>query len=169
MRIWLFTILSLFLLASGAQAASKKQCYTPTERHAEQLLRLHTELMVTAITCQQDEDGRDLVAGYGDFTRTHVDVIRDAETVMKTFYQSHYGGDGTARLDKLRTQLGNEYGQKIANLSAPGYCGQYRSEVARLYKASAPEIEAQINQMNDAGMGRLPVCGAKGPTLAKNP
>ncbi|MBV8061662.1 MAG: hypothetical protein JO126_08490 [Alphaproteobacteria bacterium] len=161
--------LLIFLLLPVPAWAGQKQCYTPAEQDAEQLLRLHTELMVVAITCKQDEDGQDLIAGYTAFTNAHVDALHDAEGTMTAFYNSHFSGNGTARLDKLHTQLANEYGQKIANLSAPGFCGQYRQEVARLYKATAAELGAQVKTMNDAGMSRLPLCGAKGATLAKNP
>ena len=46
-------------------------------------------------------------------------MLHDAEQTLIQHYKAIYGGKGIDRLDKLRTRLANEYGQMIADVSAP--------------------------------------------------
>src|ERR1700761_9477465 len=108
MRILLLVLMGI-LIASPALAA--KACYTPTELHAEQLLRLHSELMVITVTCKQGSNGENLVPAYTGFTKNNIVELHHAEQVMINNYKDHGYRDGTEQLDKLRTKLGNEYGQ----------------------------------------------------------
>ena len=78
--------------------------------------------MVITVTCHTGSQRRDLVSAYTGFTRKHIGVLHGAEQTLIRFYHKTYGGSGIERLDKLRTRLGNEYGQKVADMSAPLYC-----------------------------------------------
>lgn len=50
MKYFLFLAsLALLLTASHANA---RECYTPDEARAEQLIRIHSELMVVGLNCQ---------------------------------------------------------------------------------------------------------------------
>ncbi|MDP9127612.1 MAG: hypothetical protein M3N08_05055, partial [Pseudomonadota bacterium] len=63
-------IMVLMLLAAPEVRAAAA-CYTPAELQAEQWLRLHSELMVTTVTCHQSSLGENLVPFYTRFTQTH--------------------------------------------------------------------------------------------------
>ncbi|MDP9128285.1 MAG: hypothetical protein M3N08_08520, partial [Pseudomonadota bacterium] len=71
----------------------------------------------------------------------------NAEQTLIRHYHKLYGGDGTERLDKLRTRLANEYGQKVADMSAPTFCAQRRDRVVQMYQSNGPSLTAQISYM----------------------
>lgn len=139
------SLVFFFLVSMPALAAN--QCYTPEELHAEQLLRLHSELMVITVTCHQSSVGQDLVPKYTGFTKSNIKTLHNAESTMMHFYKLNYGGDGVERLDKLRTKLGNEYGQKIADESAPIFCSESRDKVVNFYMARPEQVDAEVDRM----------------------
>ncbi len=128
----------MMLLASSSAYASS--CYAPNEVRAEQLLRLHSELMVIAVTCKQSSMGDNLIGLYTGFTQRNIHVLHDAEQTLIAHYRSSGSGDPIGHLDKLRTKLANEFGQQIADVSAPVFCSQRRDKLVYLYGASPPEI-----------------------------
>jgi hypothetical protein len=131
----LFFFLLVMLITPPAQAGAR--CYSPAEVQAEKLLRLHSELMVITVTCKMGSTGQDLVGAYTGFTKNNINDLHDAEQTMIAYYKKAYGGKGVEKLDRLRTLLANEYGQEIANLSAPVFCGKKRDKVLALYKADS--------------------------------
>ena len=136
----LLTILVLATLSSPAVAGGR--CYSAQEVQAEQLLRLHSELMVITVTCKQSSSGRDLVRAYTGFTQRNIESIRDAEQTMIGFYEKNYGGKGVARLDTLRTKLANEFGQESATITAPVFCAQRRDKVIAMYDSPPKSLVA---------------------------
>ena len=153
----LLAIALLVSLASPAHAAER--CYSPEEIKAERLLRLHSELMVITVTCKQGSTGRDLVRAYTGFTKRHVDQIKQAEMTMSHYYTAAYGGDGTSRLDKLRTKLANEFGQQSANVSAPVFCAQRRDMVTTLFDSPPASLADESMRLYETALTDDPVCG----------
>ncbi len=163
----LILTLALLTLANPVHAAKSKdsRCYSPVEIEAEQLLRLHSELMVITVTCKMSSTGQDLVAAYTGFTRNNINALRDAEQTMTGYFKKTYGGKGVDRLDKLRTTLANEYGQEIANVSAPVFCAQRRDRVISFYGASPATVQGEV--MRASASTYEPPCPAAHKT-AKN-
>jgi len=145
-KLLVIAIFSVWIALAG-QANAREQCYTPEQLHAEQLLRLHSELMVTTVTCRQSSIGEDLVPKYTGFTKAHIHDLHEAEQTLENYYKHSSGGDGITRLDKLRTQLANEYGQRIANASAPAYCTQHRDVVVQMYEARPEQVDLEVERM----------------------
>lgn len=145
-------------LAGSAQAAPAKGCYSAEEARAENILRLHSELMVITVTCKQASTGRDLGAAYGKFTQNHIGPIKGAEGLLIQHYQKTRSGKGISHLDTLRTKLANEIGQKMADISAPLYCAQTRDVVVQLADSPLKEV-GDYAQATYAGIGQLePLC-----------
>lgn len=157
MKYGLLITTALFVFSFPVFAANS--CYSPLEVQAEQLLRLHSELMVITVTCKQGSMGQDLVSSYTGFTRNNIDLLHDAEQTMIKFYKKTYGGDGVSRLDKLRTMLANEYGQQIANISAPVFCSQRRDKVLSMVKAPTAALQYEAQSMCTSNKTYLPSCG----------
>jgi hypothetical protein len=145
MRLAVLLTLIAVLLSMSTQAAD--QCYSVNELKAEQLLRLHSELMVITVTCHQGSRGENLVPAYTGFTKENIKQLHQAEKVMMHYYAAIYGGNGVAQLDKLRTKLGNEYGQKIADISAPLYCSQYRDKVLQFNSCTPGQLDDEVEHM----------------------
>lgn len=138
-RIILLTLLTaLTFAASSAHAA--KGCYKAEERRAEQILRLHSELMVATVTCKQASTGRDLGAAYTKFTRNNLGPIKGAEGTLISHYEKTREGKGINHLDVLRTRLANNIGQKMADMSAPVYCAQMRDLVVQMADSPQPTL-----------------------------
>ncbi len=168
MKFFLQTVMAVLVLAFPPLAlhANAAACYKPAEAEAEQLLRLHSELMVVAITCRQASDGSDLVRGYTDFTKSHIDVLHDAEQTMKSYYRAQGGGDGVSKLDVLRTKLANEYGKKIADVSAPKFCEGYRDVVMKFRNADQSTINDEVHRMEISEKFYVKLCNPPSVAVA---
>jgi hypothetical protein len=145
------------MLMSIGSAMAGSACYSPAELEAEHLLRLHSELMVITVTCRQSSDGDSLVPAYTGFTKHNISALHEAEQIMTNYYESH-GGDGEDRLDKLRTKLANEFGQKIANMSSQPFCDAYRDKVVDFYHASAGDVATEVQRMDVAEKSYIEPC-----------
>lgn len=149
---------ALILVSLSSPAFADGRCYSAKEMEAEQLLRLHSELMVITVTCKQSSTGRDLVRAYTGFTRNNIGQLHDAEQVLIEHYKTVYGGQGVSRLDTLRTKLANEFGQKIADVSAPVYCAQRRDKVIEMYDSPPVSLQRASLEAYADSANYEPVC-----------
>ncbi len=149
-------IISFLLFSLPAQAA--EACYTPKEASAERLLRIHSELMVITVTCKTSSKGYDLPRSYTGFTRRNAPLLKEAEATMKAHYEGLKKGQGVKELDRLRTRLANEIGQKIAQEGAPRFCGQRRDRVIRMHYLSPALIKQEAELAYDTGDTYKPLC-----------
>jgi len=157
----------LAALLLSVPAFAKDACYSPEHMRAEQLLRLHSELMVITITCRQGSEGQDLPAAYGQFTQSNLHTLRNAEQTLIAFYKKSGSGNGVSRLDKLRTLLGNEFAQKVADMSAPEYCSIYRDKVWKMATAQPTDLDNQVKIFEAVGKSYGTPCGAIKKAVAK--
>lgn len=142
MTLVLMVLFASVILPKLSFAASS--CYNPDQVAAEHLLRFHSELMVITVTCRQSSQGADLVSAYTNFTKQNIERIKQAETTLKDYYTTKNGGDGISQLDQLRTRLGNEFGQEVANQSAPAFCAQRRDKVITMMGAPRSSIDQEL-------------------------
>lgn len=147
--------LAAVLLAAPGFAAD--QCYSSEELRAEQVLRLDSELMVITLTCKQGSKGQSLPAAYGAFMRNNADLLRQAEATLIHYYGICYGDSGVSHLDTLRTKLGNEASQEVADVSAPIFCAQHRDRVLWYYLSTGSKLQAEVTRMmqENKSYGRL--------------
>lgn len=148
----------VLLAAMTGSAFAGRQCYLPAELYSEQVLRLHSELMVIAVTCRQSSSGHDLVRAYTAFTHDNINILRDAEQTMIRYYKDRFNDDGISHLDVLRTQLGNESGQESADDTAPLFCRQYRDRVITFYYNSPVQIQNEVKRMVATRKAFVPLC-----------
>jgi phage gpG-like protein len=155
LRLLLIAALTVFPFDASAKTA----CYAAKQAQAEHLLRLHSELMVITVTCRQSSEGRPLTPAYTAFTRKNIGMLKDAENTMMSYYKSTQKGNPVEKLDRLRTMLGNEYGQKVAVVSAPAYCGQHRDKVAYFAAARPSDIASHVHRMQMTERSYASICG----------
>jgi hypothetical protein len=168
-KLCFFFLLGLMAAALAAPAFAAPQCYSPADLQAEEVLRLHSELMVIAVTCRQGSRGQDLVSAYTGFTRDNIGMLRQAEQTMIHYYQGTVGGDGIASLDELRTKLGNEYGQMSADASAPVFCQRMRDMVLNYYYATPLQIADTVQSMMATVKSYEHLCNYKAAKTAVQP
>ncbi|MCL2469210.1 MAG: hypothetical protein FWF24_03135 [Alphaproteobacteria bacterium] len=155
MKRCFLSLILLFLLAVPVQAEA---CYSEREVGAENALRLHSEMMVVAVTCRQTSQGRDLVKAHTQFTKKHIDTIKEAEAVMIAFYKDSHGGDGLAQLDALRTKLANEFGQMSADETPPTFCHHRRDKIMVLYDSPSLRLFETGMTLYAGAPSYAPVC-----------
>jgi hypothetical protein len=161
-----FLLFAVVTVLAG-RAFAGEQCYSPTELQAEQLLRLHSELMVIVVTCHQGSRGENLVPAYTGFTQENLRALHDAEQTMMHYYKTVHGGNGVAQLDKLRTKLGNEYGQKIADISAPVFCSRYRDKVLTFKSCGPAQLQDEVQRMVKTEKSYVHTCVGPSTRIAK--
>lgn len=156
MRKKLLLTLLFFSFCWSAQAAAP--CYKAEELQAEQLLRLHSELLVVALTCRQSSLGRDLIKAYTRFTKANITTLHGAEAVLMNYYEKGHKGQGVSRLDTLRTRLANEYGQSVANETPAGFCEMRRDKALALYDSPQGGLSDTASRLYAGANPHAPVC-----------
>ena len=77
-----------------ARPAGGESCYSQAEFEADQLLELHTELMVIGLKCRSAYPVENPFGAYNDFTRLHRSALSGAERQMMEHFRRHGGGNG---------------------------------------------------------------------------
>jgi hypothetical protein len=166
-RFILAALLSVSLAAPALARSAAPACYSAEQAQAEQLLRLHSELMVIAVTCRTGSDNGNLGTEYGDFTQRHLSALHEAEQTMMGYYKASVKGNATDRLDRLRTILANEFGQKAADMSSASFCASYRDKIAKLENVSGGELQDEVQRMTISERTYAPTCGTGSTTVAR--
>jgi len=143
----LFALLGVFILLLPMPAWAGRQCYLPAELEAEQLLRLHSQLMVITYACKQGSRAQNLLTYYNSFTVNNIAALKKAEQTLIDFYKTRFSDDGIAHLDDLRTKLGNEFSREAAEDSAPLYCREYRDRVISFYYNTPVQVANEARHM----------------------
>lgn len=118
---------------------------------AEKLRRLDIMLMVTGLRCRTTPDN--FQSDYGRFTTAHLGALNAASNTLKADFARRYGAVGANRaLDRLSTQMANEYGQGHPWLN----CGQLKLVARSLaeMRGTEPLVEA-ANELLDRGPRQL--------------
>ena len=168
MKKTLLSLMALGLLAAHPALAAPA-CYSAEEIKAENVLRLHSELMVATVTCKQSSTGRDLGAAYSAFTQKNLGPIKGAEGTLISHYQKTRSGKGISHLDVLRTKLANEIGQKMADISAPVFCGQMRDTVTQLADSQIPQLSEYASATYAGAKTLEPACAGVTKAAAVSP
>lgn len=117
-------------MASGLAAAAVLAAFPVTAgsfSQAEKLRRLDIMLMVTGLRCRSTANN--FIGEYGRFTANHMTELNAAADTMKQELRARYGAAGVNRaLDRLSTQMANQYGQGHPWLN----CGQLKQVAGSL-------------------------------------
>ncbi len=126
--------LAFFLIFSGNALAST--CYTQAEAEAEQGLRIHSELMVIGLNCQnmRFRDGTNLYLEYRDFTQANVDIFAGYENRLMDYFRRRGDNDPEASLNTMRTFMANKISNSAARMKPDQFCNRY---AGRIFKASS--------------------------------
>lgn len=149
-------MLALSLCVPGTAGAAGS-CYDAEQQEAEQLVRLHSELMVITLSCRTAADGTSLVPAYQKFTQSNLQRIKDAEQSLMSWHRGH-GGSGEAKLDRIRTNFHNEYSIRLAEMSPAAFCTAYRDEVVKMAALNAPALTQTLDKMAVSYRGAVPGC-----------
>lgn len=123
------SVLAIVLsLTSTVMAAP---CYTPAEVEAEQGLRIHSELMVIALTCVRSPvGGAALYAKYQYFTERNKPMISEYESTMLRYFKKQ-GKGAEEKLHNLRTKLANQISQHAISMSVDQFCERFSPRIGQ--------------------------------------
>lgn len=136
--------------AQGSQALSTLNTLAPAQpaagcvsrpvAFAEAVMRLHTELMLTSLTCGEVYGDPALYERYLRFTVTHADLLRTAQRTL----EEHLGGAGNGEqaFDTWRTRLANEEAQRLTDWDVARYCAARQSRFTSLIGAAPASFRA---------------------------
>ena len=106
-------VVATLLVSNAAQA---QNCAAPDDVQALQVRVLQTELMVAALSCQQQDP-------YNAFVIRFQPTLAVHGKALKSFFKRIYGGSATAQLDDFVTRLANEASLRGMR-DLKNFCGQ---------------------------------------------
>lgn len=157
----------------GAAAAPPKPvCYSRAEHAAEQLIRMHTEMMVVGLTCQSVMPDLKPFDAYHAFTVKNRDLISSNEAVLIQHFRKTASGNPTRRFDTYRTELANEISRRAATIGTNIYCAEFVQRLKSAGELSNDDIKVLISNEKDAGLMHLssrPLCDVKVASMPDAP
>jgi len=144
---------------SKASSAKPGACYTRSEHAAEQLMRMHTEMMVVGLTCKSVVPEKNPFGLYQDFSVKNRSLLSNSEATLIGHYKKT--GGGLRQFDTYRTELANEISRRAATIGIPQYCQTFvdRSKAAK--DLDAEDLRVLTSDEKNAGLMHLaskPLC-----------
>lgn len=152
--------------------ANPGACFSRSEHAAEQALRMHTEMMIVGLTCQQIKPDKNPFGKYQDFTVKHRTMISTAEGQIISHMKKASKGNATRNFDMYRTELANESSRRAAIIGTPLYCGEFVERSQTALSLSPDEIKTLTADEKNAGLMHLssrPLCDVKVVSLPDPP
>ncbi|GAA4254903.1 hypothetical protein GBZ26_18150 [Azospirillum formosense] len=149
--------------STAAKSAATKPgaCYSRAEHAAEQTIRMHTEMMVVGLTCQQVNPDKKPFNLYQDFTVKNRSLISNSEASMIDHFRKKGGGNATRQFDMFRTELANEVSRRAAVIGTGLYCANFVDRSKAAMDLTADDIRVLTGDEKSAGLMHLsskPLC-----------
>lgn len=152
------------MAAPALAAVRTNACYTPAQHAAEQLIRIHTELMVVGLTCKDVTPDKAPFARYQEFTVKHRSHISKAEAELASFLGKGNRSAGIRHFDMYRTEMANEISRRAAIIGTPLYCSTFVDRTHAAVALSPDDLRVLTADEKGAGVMHLseaPLCGTK--------
>ena len=101
---------------------------------AEQVMRVHTELLVTTLACEEPYPEEELLKSYYAFTMRHATAILDAQSELEQMMRV-FGEEPERAFDTYRTVMANGEVQILERWGTATYCEMRRSRFDTLLRA----------------------------------
>lgn len=150
--------------SAKAGAAKASACYSESEHAAEQLIRMHTEMMVVGLTCQQVTPEKKPFNLYQDFTIKNRSLVSNSEAALIGHFRKHSAGNPTRQFDMYRTELANEISRRAAVIGTGGYCANFVDRSKAAMEMTPDDLRVLTADEKSAGLMQLsskPKCGVQ--------
>lgn len=156
MKLIAFFIVT-FLITAPTLAG---QCYSPQQAEADQGIRIHSELMVIGLNCQQigARYGLSLYSDYRKFTARHADLFAGYEDRMLKFFRSRGDAKPETSLNTLRTNYANKISKDAAGMRPDIFCAKYAPRIEQASKMSTREVQKWAATMYPSHPVSYPLC-----------
>lgn len=158
-------VVGLWGIGQGASAGQGQRCYSQEETTAEQALRVHSELLVIAVSCADAFRRPDLFNDYVRFTNRNARDLAGYEKTISTKIANQ------KRFDEWRTLMANSVAARAAMMDTREYCRRHVgtfSKALSLKSYAAPGVEAMLARVPEArnNLSR-PSCGGTDRVAAR--
>lgn len=148
-----------------ASTPAAPACYNRAEHAAEQMMRLHTEMMVVGLTCRTVVPDKKPFDLYQDFSVKNRALLSNSEASLISYYKrSGSGGNATRQFDMFRTELANEISRRAATIGIPQYCANFVDRSVAAKDLTADDLRTLTADEKNAGLMHLasrPLCDVK--------
>lgn len=152
-------VAALLFMVPGVAAAGAS-CPSVSRVTAEQVLRLHSELMVIGLTCQKYyRVPADIYGEYQVFTNTNADLLREAE-------DSLVASMGAKQFHALRTKIANDASQRAALMSPMEYCRASVPFVGEVLALNREGVRQYVGRLAEGVIQKTPSCLASSGRMA---
>lgn len=156
-KVILLIILAMFVQAP-AYAAS---CYTPAQFEAEQGLRIHSELMVIALTCMKSPGGGEaMYKKYQAFTNKNLALIASYESDMVSYFRTQGTKNTEETINNFKTGLANKISQHAISMSTASFCQHFSKRIDEALAMDGPKLRRWAQQVWPQSPTTRPVCSA---------
>lgn len=139
-------------------------CYNRAEYAAEQMMRLHTEMMIVGLTCRTVVPDKKPFDLYQDFSVKNRAMLSNSEASLISFYKRSGGGNATRQFDMFRTELANEISRRAATIGIPQYCANFVDRSVAAKDLTSDDLRTLTTDEKGAGLMHLasrPLCDVK--------
>ena len=134
------------------------QCMTRQQSIAEQVMLVHTELLVTSLACDEPYPEDELLTRYYAFTMQHATAILDAQGELEQMMLG-FGEEPQQAFDAYRTVMANGEVQILERWGTPTYCEMRRSRFDTLMAADEDAFNAYTLDLGLRAYSRQGGCG----------
>lgn len=135
-------------------------CLTADEAAAHHIVRLHTELMVTGLTCRAYFEDEGLFDHYQTFTYEHQDSIRASQRTLANYLARYRSGNSNRLFDTYRTGMANNESLLVQSLSASRYCSARRDQFYAAARLTPAEMGDYLTQAAERYRDSYTACGS---------
>lgn len=154
-------VTTFFVLAfSVGTACAAAACYHLDEAEAEQGIRIHSELMVIGLNCQnmQFQDGTNLYVKYRNFTNRNADLFAEYETDLMSYFRRTGANNPEAKLNTMRTSFANKISLDAAKMKPYNFCNRYARRIFEVDNMSQSEIRKWAATFHESHPLSQPIC-----------
>ncbi|WP_236783670.1 hypothetical protein [Azospirillum humicireducens] len=148
-----------------ASTPAAPACYNRAEHAAEQMMRLHTEMMVVGLTCRTVVPDKKPFDLYQDFSVKNRALLSNSEASLISYYKrAGSGGNATRQFDMFRTELANEISRRASTIGIAQYCANFVDRSVAAKDLTADDLRTLTSDEKNAGLMHLasrPLCDVK--------
>lgn len=149
---------SVFLWAG---VASANTCAKPKEQEALNTRVLQTELMVAALSCNNQPL-------YNAFVTKFKKQLVDNGQSLRSFYERKHGAGGATQLNAMVTRVANEASQ-VSNDQHIGFCYQASILFSQALKTDPGDFQSLLDKPMLRGRHGIAPCGETAQAEAQKP
>lgn len=128
------------LILLGINIASAATCALSDEELALDTRVLQSELMVAALTCNEQ-------ASYGAFVKKFESVLVSNGNTFREYFQRTYGAAGESHMNRMVTRLANNASAHAMSLSAAAYCASQSTLFSQVLALSPRDFPAYVTRL----------------------